>query len=179
MRNKVHRGRSYDACWTVETADTYRGVFNVESTGPTEMDGVINEKTIDTFRTLEAAEDAADVAAQRWIDGQSDKDWAGFPFISMSKRIQIRGAVLARNPDGEALKTSYTASYSEPVPDNIGMMSFGWTAIIDGAGEQPEPRTTIIHAPGGMVAPSAVKSRIEAAIVKHLEGQDSDHATLL
>ena len=73
MRNKVHRGRSYDACWTVESADTYRGVFNVESTSPTETDGVINEKTIDTFLSLDAAEEAADVAAQRWIDSQSDK----------------------------------------------------------------------------------------------------------
>ena len=97
----------------------------------------------------------------------------------MPKRTGIRGVVFARNPDGEALKHSYTGSYTEPVPHNIGTMSFGWTAIIDGAGEQPEPRTTIIHAPGGKVAHAAIKSRIEAAIVKHLEGRDSDHATLL
>jgi hypothetical protein len=68
MRVKTYRGRSYDACWTRELPDAFRGVFNVEGTAPATADGAINQKTGDTFATLEAAEDAADAAAQAWID---------------------------------------------------------------------------------------------------------------
>ncbi|MGI4778426.1 MAG: hypothetical protein ACRYGA_09985 [Janthinobacterium lividum] len=68
MRNNEYQGRTYDACWTLESPDVYRGVFNVESTDSAQSDGVINQKTGETFATLEAAEEAADAAAQAWID---------------------------------------------------------------------------------------------------------------
>ncbi|RZI56849.1 MAG: hypothetical protein EOP14_05515 [Pseudomonas sp.] len=58
MRVKTYRGRAYDACWTRELPDVFRAT----------ADGAINQKTGDTFATLEAAEDAADAAAQAWID---------------------------------------------------------------------------------------------------------------
>lgn len=69
----MHRSRTYDACWTLESPGVYRGVFNVESTHPAKVDSVINEKTGETFASLEVAEDAADTAARAWIDSETDK----------------------------------------------------------------------------------------------------------
>lgn len=70
MRAKVHRGRSYDASSTVETSGAYRGVFDIDSSSPEIADGVINEATSETYPTREAAEEAADAAAVRWIDAE-------------------------------------------------------------------------------------------------------------
>lgn len=57
----------------------------------------------------------------------------------MSKRIKIAGTVLAQNADGETTEYPYSGSYSEPVRDRLGLLSFGWKAVVDGAGSQPEP----------------------------------------
>lgn len=73
MRTKEHRGRTYDAASTVVSPGVYRGVYDIDSTSPTETDGVINEATEETFPTREAAEEAADAAARRWIDCEADK----------------------------------------------------------------------------------------------------------
>jgi hypothetical protein len=70
MRAKIHRGRFYDASSKVESPDVYRGVFDIDSSGPEVSDGVINEVTTDTYPTREAAEKAADAAAVRWIDAE-------------------------------------------------------------------------------------------------------------
>lgn len=70
MRAKTHRGRFYDATSKVEARDEYRGVFDIDSTSPEVSDGVINEVTTDTYPTREAAEEAADAAAVRWIDAE-------------------------------------------------------------------------------------------------------------
>ena len=97
---------------------------------------------------------------------------------SMSKRIQIAGIVLAQNADGKTTKHPYTGSYSEPVHDRLGLLSFGWKAVVDGAKSQPEPRTVIVRTPGFDVAPDFVTRRIETAIVEHLGGRNLDHAAL-
>jgi hypothetical protein len=70
MRAKTHRGRFYDATSKVEAPDEYRGVFDIDSSGPKVSDGVINEVTTGTYPTREAAEEAADAAAVRWIDAE-------------------------------------------------------------------------------------------------------------
>lgn len=73
MRAKTHRGRFYDASSRVESPDVYRGVFDIDSSSPEVSDGVINEATSDTYPTRQAAEDAADAAAVRWIDAELDR----------------------------------------------------------------------------------------------------------
>lgn len=73
MKAKTHRGRFYDASSKVESADVYRGVFDIDSSSPGVSDGVINEATSDTYSTRQAAEEAADAAAVRWIDAQIDQ----------------------------------------------------------------------------------------------------------
>ena len=70
MRARTHRGRFYDATSKVEAPGEYRGVFDIDSSSPEVSDGVINEVTSDTYRTREAAEEAADTAAMRWIDAE-------------------------------------------------------------------------------------------------------------
>jgi hypothetical protein len=70
MRAQTHRGRFYDATSKVEAPGEYRGVFDIDSSSPEVSDGVINEVTSDTYRTREAAEEAADTAAMRWIDAE-------------------------------------------------------------------------------------------------------------
>jgi hypothetical protein len=70
MRAKTHRGRYYDATAKVESPDVYRGVFDIDSSSPEVSDGVINEVTAETYPTREAAEEAADAAAMRWIDAE-------------------------------------------------------------------------------------------------------------
>ncbi len=72
MRVKVHRGRTYNASSTKVMVGVYRGVFDIDSTDTTEDDGVINEATSETFSTSQAAEDAAEAAAIRWIDKDTD-----------------------------------------------------------------------------------------------------------
>jgi hypothetical protein len=73
MRALEHRGRTYDAASVVEADGSYRGVFDIDSTNPEETDGVINEATEETFTTQTAAEEAADLAAKKWIDAVVDK----------------------------------------------------------------------------------------------------------
>jgi len=73
MRTQVYRGRTYDAGSTVVKEGEYRGVFDVDSTTDDATDGVINEATSETYPTSEAAEEAADAAAHRWIDCEADK----------------------------------------------------------------------------------------------------------
>jgi len=97
----------------------------------------------------------------------------------MSKRIQIVGSVLAQNANGETTKYPYSGSYSEPVRDRLGLLSFGWKAVVDGAESQPEPRTVIVRAPSVDVSPEFVTRRIEAAIIEHLEGRNLEHVALL
>lgn len=73
MRAKTHRGRFYDASSKAESPDVYRGVFDIDSSSPEVSDGVINEVTTDTYPTRDAAEQAADAAAVRWIDAEIDQ----------------------------------------------------------------------------------------------------------
>ena len=73
MRSQVHNGRTFDAGSTVVSAGVYRGVFDVDSTSEDVDDGVINEATATTFSSREAAEEAADVAARKWIDEAASK----------------------------------------------------------------------------------------------------------
>ena len=72
MRALEHRGRTYDAASVVEADGSYRGVFDVDSTNAEETDGVINEATEETFPTQTAAEEAAELAAKKWIDAAVD-----------------------------------------------------------------------------------------------------------
>jgi hypothetical protein len=97
----------------------------------------------------------------------------------MSKRNEIRSSVLARNSAGETMEHIYTASYSNPVRDDIGMLVFDWTGTIDGAGVHPESRIVVVRAPGGEIAPAFVQRTIERSIVEHLESRGSDHAAAL
>lgn len=73
MRTNEYRGRAYDIASTEVAEGGYRGVFDVNSTSAEVTDGVINEATSETFSTMEAAEDAADAAARRWIDIEVDR----------------------------------------------------------------------------------------------------------
>lgn len=73
MRAKTHRGRFYDASSKVESPDVYRGVFDIDSSSPEVSDGVINEVTSGTYPTRQAAEEAADAAAVRWIDAEIEQ----------------------------------------------------------------------------------------------------------
>ncbi|RZI56850.1 MAG: hypothetical protein EOP14_05520 [Pseudomonas sp.] len=73
MITNQYRGRFYDVTSTVVAGGEYRGVFDVNSTSAEITDGVINEATSETYPTLEAAEDAADAAARRWIDIEADR----------------------------------------------------------------------------------------------------------
>jgi hypothetical protein len=73
MRAKTHRGRSYGVTSNAESSGAYRGVFDIDSSSPAVDDGVINEATSETYETGEAAEQAADAAAVRWIDAELDK----------------------------------------------------------------------------------------------------------
>ena len=73
MRTLEHRGRTYDAASIVVADGVFRGVFDIDSTSPEETDGVINEATEQTFPTQEAAVEAADAAAKKWIDVVADK----------------------------------------------------------------------------------------------------------
>ena len=73
MRTNEYRGRRYDVASTAVAEGVYRGVFDIDSTSDEMTDGVINEATCDTFATADAAEDAADAGARRWIDIEADK----------------------------------------------------------------------------------------------------------
>jgi hypothetical protein len=73
VKTDTHRGRRYDAFSTHEQDGAYRGGFDVDSTEEGGTDGVINEATPTTFPSPEAAEAAAVVAAQHWIDREADK----------------------------------------------------------------------------------------------------------
>jgi hypothetical protein len=74
MQTNEYRGRTYDVTTTEAASREYRGVFDVNSSSDDVTDGVINEATPETFPTREAAEDAADAAARRWIDIEADRD---------------------------------------------------------------------------------------------------------
>ena len=73
MQTNEYRGRTYDVDSTVEAEGTFRGVFDVDSTSEDVTDGVINEATAETFPTREAAEKAAAIAAECWIDSAANK----------------------------------------------------------------------------------------------------------
>lgn len=97
--------------------------------------------------------------------------------MAMSYVATVAVAVV-RNAEGKAMEHPYSGSYSKPVRDRLGLLSFGWKAIVDGAGSQPKPRTMIVRAPDAEVAPEFITRRIETAIVEHLEGRNLDHVAL-
>ncbi|RYF76822.1 MAG: hypothetical protein EOO22_00855 [Comamonadaceae bacterium] len=71
MRTKVHMGRRFDAGYETVSDNRFLGVFDVDSTSREKTDGVINEATADAYATPDAAEDAAEAAAIRWIESEA------------------------------------------------------------------------------------------------------------
>ena len=94
----------------------------------------------------------------------------------MSKRIKIAGTVFVQRTDGSAAPYQYAGSYSAPVLDRLGLLSFGWKATIKGVARQPEPRTVIVPTSGREVTSKFFTCRIEAALVEHLGGHVLSHA---
>ncbi|RZI74792.1 MAG: hypothetical protein EOP13_07560 [Pseudomonas sp.] len=89
----------------------------------------------------------------------------------MSERTTIRGLIFVLNDSREITSHGYEASYSTPVRDDIGMLSFDWTASIEGINKQPEGRQTAIRAPGDLISPVFLRDQIESMLEKHLEGK--------
>lgn len=55
--------------------------------------------------------------------------------------------------------------------DDIGMLSFDWTASIEGIDKQPEGCQTAIRASGDLISPVSLRDQIESMLEKHLEGK--------
>lgn len=90
----------------------------------------------------------------------------------MATRIAIDGAVQARDAEGHTIRHRYTGSYSTPIRDRPGLLSFNWRATVEGTCCQPEPRTLVLWASEDVNTPELVRCRIETAIIEPLECED-------
>jgi hypothetical protein len=95
---------------------------------------------------------------------------------AMATRIAIEGAVQARDAEGRTTRHRYTGSYSTPIRDRLGLLSFNWRATVEGTCCQPEPRTLVLRVSEDLHTPELVRCRIETAIIKHLECEDVHNA---
>lgn len=94
----------------------------------------------------------------------------------MASSIAITGSVQACDAEGRTTRHAYTGSYSVPVRDRLGLLSFNWRVTVDGAHCQPEPRTLVLRSAQSEDTTQLVRCRIETAIVEHLECKDLDNA---
>ena len=94
----------------------------------------------------------------------------------MATRTAITGTVQACDAEGRTTRHGYTGSYSAPVRDRLGLLSFNWRATVDGIPCQPEPRTLVLRALQSEDLTTLVRCRIETAIVEHLECRDLNNA---
>ena len=88
---------------------------------------------------------------------------------AMAPRISITGKVAASDAQGRTTQYGYTGSYSSPVRDRLGLLSFSWRATVEGKHDQPEPRSMVLRASESEPTTELVRCRIETAIVEHLE----------
>lgn len=88
----------------------------------------------------------------------------------MSERTPISGVVEIRDAQGELKNYPYTASYSAPTHDEVGMLSLGWTAEVEGTERQPRGSLFTVRTDAVEIAPAFVKRQIERRIVEQLEG---------